>query len=149
MEELPLDDVAQRMFHFFGSAVWCAATDPGNNPDYENVTSDGVYPGLAGELRFDLLGDGEAMLTWLQNHLSPDEIKEISQYLDATRQLPQEIFTKRGRGKGFGILHPAWDGQRRRSIELLKKFEPMLTDIMSRLDWDDPQWLRVVRGWKR
>jgi hypothetical protein len=94
---------------------------------------------LASEIRQDLLGSGDYLVSALQNQLASDEIAAVSQYLDATRTLPEEIFTTRGIGPGFGVLHPAWDEQRLRSIDLLRKFEPRLRETWAKLEWD-PKW---------
>jgi hypothetical protein len=137
MEELQQDDIGQILWSFFHS-VWEAARHPDTHPDYKDPT-EGIFPGLAGEIRYDLLGSGDYLVVSLQHHLTADEIAAVSQYLDATRALPEDIFTKRGIGPGFGVLHPAWDGQRRRSIELFRKFEPRLRETWANLDWD-PKW---------
>ena len=135
MAVLLLEDKGQVLWEFF-SAVASAA----QQPNYENTTSDGVFPGIASEIRDDLLSCGDWLLRALQDQLSMDEIGAVTDYLDATRELPEIIFTKRGRGAGYGVLHSAWDGQRHRSIELFRKFEPRLREIWAKLDWDQ-RWL--------
>jgi hypothetical protein len=134
MDELSLDDFGQAMWPLFQSALEAASY-----PDYCDTTSEGVFPGLAWEIYYDLTSYTDGFVPSLQNYLTTDELAAISQYLDATRTLPEEIFAKRGIGPGFGVLHPAWDEQRLRSIELLRKFEPRLRETWAKLEWDT-QW---------
>jgi hypothetical protein len=137
MEELQPDNIGQILWEFF-HGVLEAVRHPDAHPDYENPT-EGVFPGLAWEIRDDLLGSGDYLVLSLQHHLAAEEMAAVTQYLEATRELPEEIFTRRGIGPGFGVLHPAWDHQRRRSIELFRKFEPRLRETWANLDWD-PKW---------
>jgi hypothetical protein len=75
-----------------------------------------------------------------KGQLSNDEVAAVSRYLAATNALPEDIFTTRGIGPGFGLLHPAGDAHRRLSIEMLRQFELKIRAVYGRFE-SETAWL--------
>ena len=123
------DDANDAAYHFFDILVVAALPWVAQ----ERMTG-GTRSGVAWEVRDDLRGRCAGFLHFWAGSLSSRELDSITLYLEETSRLPGEIFSESGHGDGFGLRHPLWEDQRRRSTQLLRLLEARARDVFKKFE---------------